>query len=304
MYFFGAQGADFCFFYRALHTSELNFGRFLHNRGSYDFFRTLAALAGRDRTLFPYALGYVTHYAADCVFHPYVYYLSGKSPVRHSRAEGALDFYFRKRDAGSEKLRAFGKYFNCPLDGEELSSLYFLYALAAARTDRAPLLSSSFLRSIGRFRSYTRFSARVFAKENGSVLNASHAEWHYPKDPARVLTDGADELFERALAESLSLIDNFRQCILREEPPDRPCSEKTFSAACDAPPDKKEKRHSAGKSGLRECLFLSEIIGIAQPKIPLIRSNSGTRYLSNTSNKPFASGDASSKRSAVGNTPK
>ena len=228
MYFFGAQGADFCFFYRALHTSELNFGRFLHNRGSYDFFRTLAALAGRDRALFPYALGYVTHYAADCVFHPYVYYLSGKSPVRHSRAEGALDFYFRKRDAGSEKLRAFGKYFNCPLDGEELSSLYLLYALAAARADRSPLLSSSFLRSIGRFRSYTRFSARVFAKENGSVLNASHAEWHYPKDPARVLTDGADELFERALAESLSLIDNFRQCILREEPPDRALFGKNF----------------------------------------------------------------------------
>ena len=68
LYFFGAQGADFCFFYRAFRPSEINFGRFLHNKGSYGFFRTLLPCAGRDGALFDYALGYLTHYAADCVF--------------------------------------------------------------------------------------------------------------------------------------------------------------------------------------------------------------------------------------------
>ena len=81
LYFFGAQVADYCFFYRAFRASEINFGRFLHNRGSFDFFKALLLFSDRNSDLFSYALGYITHYAADCIFHPYVYYLSGHSPV-------------------------------------------------------------------------------------------------------------------------------------------------------------------------------------------------------------------------------
>ena len=194
MYFFGAQGADFCFFYRAFRPSEINFGRFLHNRGSYGFFHTLLPCAGRDKGLFSYALGYITHYAADCVFHPYVYHLSGKSPVKHSRAEGALDFYFRRKDAEKEDLKRFGKYFNCTVSEKEVSSLYTLYALAAARADRDPLIKSSFVKGIRNYRAYTRFSARMFAKENEGLLNAEHKEWSYPDDMTKIMTDGAEEM--------------------------------------------------------------------------------------------------------------
>ena len=203
MYFFGAQGADFCFFYRAFRPSEINFGRFLHNRGSYGFFHTLLPCAGRDKGLFSYALGYITHYAADCVFHPYVYHLSGKSPVKHSRAEGALDFYFRRKDAEKEDLKRFGKYFNCTVSEKEVSSLYTLYALAAARADRDPLIKSSFVKGIRNYRAYTRFSARMFAKENEGLLNAEHKEWSYPDDMAKIMTDGAEEMFERTVEDCL-----------------------------------------------------------------------------------------------------
>lgn len=217
MYFFGAQGADFCFFYRAFRPSEINFGRFLHNRGSYEFFRTLLPCAGREKALFSYALGYITHYAADCVFHPYVYHLSGKSPLKHSQAEGALDFYFRSKDMKTEDSKRFGKYFNCSVSERELSALYTLYALAAARADRAPLIKSSFLKSIRSYRTYTRFSARMFAKKNEGLLNAEHKEWSYPDDATKILTDGAEELFERTVEDCLRLINEFVDCLKKKQ---------------------------------------------------------------------------------------
>lgn len=218
LYFFGAQGADFCFFYRAFRPAEINFGRFLHNRGSFGFFRTLLFCAARNRELFSYALGYVTHYAADCVFHPYVYHLSGKSPVRHSRTEGALDFYFRKKDRVSSAARPSEKYFNSPLSDEEVTTLYTLYALAAARAGRDPLIKSAFAQSVGRYRAYTKFSARMFTREGTELLNAEHREWRYPDDASRVLTDGADEMFVRAVEESLLLIQTFTDCLNQKSP--------------------------------------------------------------------------------------
>lgn len=216
LYFFGAQGADFCFFYRALHTSETNFGRYLHNRGSYGFFRTLFRVAAALPPLCAYALGYITHYAADAVFHPYIYSLSGKSPVRHSRAEGALDLRFRHSDGG-KMFRAFGNYFNCPLREEEIAFLYALYSVAAADGGRAPLKRDSFLRSLSRFRAYTSFSARAFARKYPAA-NEAHREWSYPADPARKSTESADDLFFRATAESIALIGAFRDLPPGETP--------------------------------------------------------------------------------------
>lgn len=228
MYFFGGQGADFCFFYRAFRASEINFGRFLHNRGSYGFFVTLRPFAERDQGLFSYALGYVTHYAADCVFHPYVYHLSGKSPVKHSRAEGALDFYFRQKDIGNKEAEAFGKYFNGTLTDGETDTLYALYASAAAKADREPVVKASFINSIRNYRSYTRISARIFARETPSLLNLERREWRYPEDETKIMTDGADQMFERSVEESLSLITDFTECVKQKRAPDKTLFGKNF----------------------------------------------------------------------------
>lgn len=228
LYFFGAQGADFCFFYRAFRPSEINFGRFLHNKGSYGFFRTLLPCAGRDGALFDYALGYLTHYAADCVFHPYVYHLSGKSPVKHSKAEGALDFYFRDRDIKNKPEEGFEKYFNCPIAPREASSLFMLYALAAARADRDPLIKEAFLKSIKSYRAYTRFSARMFAKEHEELLNAERKEWQYPDDKTIVMTDGADQMFDRAVESSILLINEFHECLVFGQPLNKDLFGKNF----------------------------------------------------------------------------
>lgn len=219
LYFFGAQGADFCFFYRALRTSELNFGRFLHNRGSYGFFRTLFRVSRLLPALSDYAMGYITHYAADTVFHPFVYSLAGKSPVGHSRTEGGLDYHFREKDEG-RIFRAFGNYFNAPLQDAEIATLYALYATAAAHAGRAPLKKDSFLKSLSGFRAYTSFSVRAFTRKYRAAANDAHRTWRYSEDPARASSESADELFARAEEESLSLISAYRACIKADQPPE------------------------------------------------------------------------------------
>ena len=217
LYFFGAQGADFCFFYRAFRASEINFGRFLHNRGSFDFFKALLLFSDRNSDLFSYALGYITHYAADCIFHPYVYYLSGHSPVKHSRAEGALDFYFREK-SNAEEPSQFQVYFNAGIPSKEASELFTLYAVATAKAERDPLIKGAFLKSIRNFRAYTRFSAHMFAKKDTRLLNAERHEWQYPDDKNIVMTDGAEQLFVRAVEESISLIKEFVHCSQTRKP--------------------------------------------------------------------------------------
>ena len=65
LFYLGAQGGDPLFLYR---DKNKRLGVVLHREKIYEFF---AALLRADCDSF--ALGYLTHYAADTVFHPYVY---------------------------------------------------------------------------------------------------------------------------------------------------------------------------------------------------------------------------------------
>ena len=64
LFYLGAQGGDPLFLYR---DKNKRLGVVLHREKIYEFF---AALLRADCDSF--ALGYLTHYAADTVFHPYV----------------------------------------------------------------------------------------------------------------------------------------------------------------------------------------------------------------------------------------
>ncbi|MBQ8885321.1 MAG: zinc dependent phospholipase C family protein [Clostridia bacterium] len=208
LYVFGAQGADFCFLYRALNPAELNFGRFLHGNGGLPFFNVLALFAAQDPVLFSYALGYITHYAADCVFHPYVYYVSGNSRLKHSRTEGALDAHFRK-----SMPRRHTEPFNAALTEKERNSLFTLYAATAAHTDRAPLQKNAFFKALSAYRTYVSVYAKTVEKACPALLNGERKPWHYPKDERIIKTDGADELFRRAVTDSIKLIADFCTCL-------------------------------------------------------------------------------------------
>ena len=72
-YFIGAQGGDVFYFLRVFDGKTENLGKYMHNEEISSFFNSLCARASEGGTALSYALGYVTHYAVDIVFHPYVY---------------------------------------------------------------------------------------------------------------------------------------------------------------------------------------------------------------------------------------
>lgn len=57
----------------------------------------------------------------------------------------------------------------------------------------------------------------MFVKKDARLLNAEGNEWQYPDDKNIVMTDGADQLFVRAVEESISLIKEFVRCIKNRE---------------------------------------------------------------------------------------
>lgn len=71
-FYAGAGGGDAFFLYRPLRKKGYNLGRLLHRKNVYEFFCAAREYAC-ERGDFSYIYGYITHYAVDTVFHPYVY---------------------------------------------------------------------------------------------------------------------------------------------------------------------------------------------------------------------------------------
>ena len=209
LYFFGAQGPDFCFFYRFYDTKTQNFGSFLHRKGGYTAFRVMQSLANEPQLL-AYALGYLTHYAADTTFHPYVYATTGKSPIRHSRMENALDVHFQQIFAFDSAASA---YFRKKLTKEEEKTLFLLYSAIAKQTQFPQLQKSAFSRAISLFNAYMPLSS-AFLRGNPTkllqtVLNTEKRLWTYPAAPTRQKNDSADELFAKSVRFAEKLIAEF-----------------------------------------------------------------------------------------------
>ena len=127
LYYFGAQGADFCFFYKFLRRKNGNLGSHLHRKGGLNTFQCLQTHAAQSSAIFAYAAGYITHYAADTILHPYVYAASGTSILVHTRLESALDYEYGKTYAKAA-WEDYKRYFRPKLDKDEKQTLYALYA--------------------------------------------------------------------------------------------------------------------------------------------------------------------------------
>jgi hypothetical protein len=88
-YYTGAQGGDPFFLYKPL-SKHYNLGKKMHRENPLEFFTQVKAVFS---TLSPvgksYYLGYITHYATDTLFHPFVYGLE-----RHLKSQG----FVRKKD--------------------------------------------------------------------------------------------------------------------------------------------------------------------------------------------------------------
>ncbi len=142
LYDFGANGPDFCFFYPLRHR-KISLGAFLHHEGGVALFRALRAFYGSlpDRA---YALGFITHYAADITFHPPICAVAS-SLWQHSRIEQGIDVTLAAR---------YGKATPKRLTKKEESELFPLYAAIAAKKGLSPLRQDLFSRSIFAFNAY------------------------------------------------------------------------------------------------------------------------------------------------------
>ncbi|MBQ8295102.1 MAG: zinc dependent phospholipase C family protein [Clostridia bacterium] len=221
LYFFGAQGADFCFFYRAVRSfasNRQNFGSYLHRYGGRAVFTLMQTLSLRDSRLLAYALGYVTHYAADCTFHPFVYAMAGKSHVQHSRIENALDGYFKTLDC---TIDPYLQYFGKILSNEDADDLFFLFAAIAAKTGFPPLVKRAFLRALSLFNSYMGIPSALFRQNKpllNMLLNENKKTWFYPADPTISSTDGANDLFKRSVSTAQHLTNEFLFSVKHQTP--------------------------------------------------------------------------------------
>ncbi len=195
LYFFGAQGPDFCFFYKFLDRKQ-NFGSFLHRKGGYSAFNVLKAFSSSE-PIFAYSLGYIAHYAADVCFHPFVYRAAKKSLLKHSRIENALDGYF-KRSAPADPYKHFSRPI---LSFEEKTELFLAYAAIAARCNLPPLSKTSFFRAIKLFNAYLPMPSAFFGKERdfGDTVISQD-------EPDQRL---ADRLFIQSVALSCQLCERF-----------------------------------------------------------------------------------------------
>ena len=200
LYFFGAQGADFCFFYRFANPRKRNLGSYLHRKGGYDAFRLLQHFSRRDTALFAYALGFITHYAVDTVFHPFVYAVSGKSLLLHSRVEGALDALYVKKYT-DVKTDSFAPFFRKKLTEEETNALFLYYATVAEHASFPTIVKPSFLRAISMFNAYMPLSFSIFGERKPQLIHALFGK------------DGTDKkasaLFQNTVEKSRSLIGAF-----------------------------------------------------------------------------------------------
>lgn len=110
----GANGPDILFCYRVWRRAKKRgenlpeIGHRLHNENTGVFLQTLIeqALEPWQRS---YVLGYLTHYAADCVIHPYVEMLTQPGQLYakkggHGYFEIALDSYLHEQDTGNAAI--------------------------------------------------------------------------------------------------------------------------------------------------------------------------------------------------------
>jgi hypothetical protein len=218
LYFFGAQGADFCFFNPSLSLKRKNLGSYLHREGGLPTFFILKALAARDCEILAYALGYVTHYAADSAFHPYVYAMTDNSPLRHSRLENILDIRFKKRFSNAEQ----DAFFYGKLSEKEKDLLFLIYTAIALKNGFHAPQKPAFLRSISLFNAYMPLPNALFDGSSAEVraiaANEEKRAWRYPAAPHIIKTDSADELLSNSIASATELIDAFFHATRTNEP--------------------------------------------------------------------------------------
>lgn len=183
LYLLGAQGPDFAFFCRG---KGENAGRHMHRNGIYAAFSNLLDYCSAHGEALPWALGLCSHYAADVIFHGYIYpYLKEKRGGRtmHAAVERAMD----KRFASLSEGRLGYGFLRC--DGKEAE---IIAAAFNAISGCAPLKAGAVSAGFCRYRIYLRTVSALFSF---SPSDDDRAKW--------------DELLAASISSSAALCGEF-----------------------------------------------------------------------------------------------
>jgi hypothetical protein len=246
MYYFGAQGGDpfYLYKYMTLH-KKVNFGIALHRGEIYNTFSSFKDYIEKTEEIaaFSYVLGYITHYATDIIFHPFVYYLIDKyknienDKIRkrdklHYLIEGDLDVFFLQKQKAKQP-----KEYVYPLRFKDIQTnkLYLLYEKAYFDLCSEDLDKKSFERAIKRFFFYNRmlndrnYKKQKFILKIENFFNSSHILsylfrrekpddkniniekelWYNLENPDTSKNHSAEELFDKSVQLSKELILEF-----------------------------------------------------------------------------------------------
>lgn len=240
-YFLGAQGGDVFYFYN-MTGGRKNIGKYFHRRNVYGVFNSFAQSVreGAEEAAVSYIAGYVTHYVADTVFHPYVYWFTAREKERtgrrrdnfHALIESDLDSYFVQKE-GKELT---GYRLPTSADLAHPKAIFPAVERAVAAGDgEVKLKERAFERAIDRFFRFqdafedpdgTRrrrlygtektmrlphFFSGLYRRTAPDVryLNREHAEWYYPAEPSVRSRESADDLFSRSVQEGIRLTESF-----------------------------------------------------------------------------------------------
>ena len=244
-FYLGAQGGDVFYFYK-LREGQKNLGKYLHRKNIYRVFSNFLEIA---RSLHPsitsYIAGYITHYAGDIVFHPYIYArlaaleqeeTDNWKGNRHALIESDLDGYYVQKFKNVSPLE-----YKYPLSYSaiDVEPLFLLLENSTEERSKKNVRLHAFKTALKRFFRYNRWlQDRTGGKKNlvygfenflkiphtvsslihradydESYFNLTREKWHYPEDNNQVSNDGAEELFARATSEGVRLITLFFTCM-------------------------------------------------------------------------------------------
>ena len=265
-YSLGAQGGDVFYFLRIFCSARYNLGKFLHNRRVYDVFSAFlsAASGGVGPAGLSYIAGFITHYAVDTVFHPFVYGRSAQLGALypharcrwHSYIESDIDTYIVRRSKGI----AIGAY-RFPVryqaaDAEQIAPVLDAVCRAVGQKKVTPRLfrraarryewfERAFYDRSGRRRRFfegaerllhlPRFFSTLCRREeiDGRCCNLDGGVWNNPSRPSFVSAEDADALFARTVAEGVRLICIFFSCLRSGEALPREAFDKGFLSGID-----------------------------------------------------------------------
>jgi len=253
-YIIYCQCTDVLYFYRIIGFGGKRIqtlGHMFHWRNVYKSFEYLINLnkKNKDLELFTLIAGFITHYKADSICHPYINFKSyNKNKVKlrdkHFMIETYLDNYYLKEreNVDYRKYKHYKLIFNYTKEDiikEAIEGLYqnvfnekgvgkcyykgissMKHVFRFLRLDRYKIKKQLYkLIDLNPFPlRRTRYLSYNFPLDNNDyILNNNHEEWYYPGDHSIKSNNSFDELWAKVIKESIPIINEVYKYIFEDK---------------------------------------------------------------------------------------